>query len=180
MKTIITLLFCSFVLAANAGDQIQMVRIGTNVTERPSTALATNVIKVLQTCGTDSTAYAGNEKSWKDITHSDSFVLLTFGTPRRLAVTTFTNGLAQWTNISDHIEVKSIDQILVPLPVGGAGPLHIFARSGTNVLAYCAWRLSALNMVASEPALRLSSVFPYSNFDAWIKAAALPPGSPGR
>jgi len=60
--------------------------------------------------------------------------------------------------------VKSIDQIMMPLPVGGAGPRHIFAKSGTNLLSFCKWDPFALKMVAFEPALLLSAVYPYSAY----------------
>jgi hypothetical protein len=171
MKIILTLLFCSFMLATNADDRIQLVRNGTNVTEPPSDALTTNVIKLLQACSYNSTAYAGSDEFWRDIAHSDSFVHLTFGTPRRLVVTTYTNdpavtNVAQWKIQLSRgtTEVKSVDEILVPLPVGGAGPRHIFARSGTNVLSFCKWDPFALKMVAFEPALHLSSAYPYSAY----------------
>lgn len=170
MKTVITLLFCSFfVLAANADDQIQMVRNGTNVTERPSAALATNVISLLQNCSYNSTAYAGTEESWRANLRVDSFVLLSFSTPRNLALTTFTSGPAQWAVHATNKQVKAIDQILVPLPVDGPGPDFIFARSGTNVLAFCNWTPPALRKVVFEPALHLSSTrySSYAQHSVW-------------
>src|SRR5262249_26215932 len=111
------------------------------------------------------------EESWQEILHSDSFVHLTFGAPRKLVVTTYTHDPAV-TNIEQWkiqlskgaTEAKSIDQILVPLPVGGGGPLHMFARIGTMVWPFCKWDPFALKMVAFEPALHLSSVRPYSSY----------------
>jgi hypothetical protein len=162
MKIIIALLFCNFVVAANADDQIRLVRNGTNVTEQPSAALTTNIVKLLQSCSYNSTAYAGKAENWRDIEHFDSFVHLTFGAPQRLVVTIYTNDPAQLSR--GTTAVKSIDELLVPLPVGGAGPRHIFARSGTNILSFCKWDPFALKMVAFEPALHLSSVYPYSAY----------------
>lgn len=170
VKTTIGLIF-SFVLAANGADQIRMVRNGTNVTEQPSPALTTNIVKLLQACSYNSTAYAGTAENWRDIERSGSFVHLTFDSPQRLTVTIYTNNPAVTNREQFAIQlskgtraVKSIGQILVPLPIGGAGPLHIFARSGTNVLSFCKWDPYALKVVAFEPALHLSSVYPYSAY----------------
>jgi hypothetical protein len=153
MKTFVALLLCSIVLTAEADDQIQIVRHGTNVTERPSAAFATNVIKLLQSCSVYSTAYAGKAETWRDLEHSDSFVHVTFFAPRKLSVEASDNqGLAE----------RAIREILVPLPEG-KWPAHIFAKSGKNVLSFTKYDPIALKIVAFEPALHLSSVSPYAS-----------------
>lgn len=157
MKTFITVLFCSIVLTAKADDQIQIVRHGRNVTERPSAALATNVINYLQSCSINSTAYAVKANTWQDFEHSDSFVLLTFATPKKLKVM-----LTAGNKLPRYWEEKSIDQILVPLPETNL-PLHVFAKSGTNVLSFTKMQPFILKMIAFEPALHLSSVSPYAS-----------------
>ncbi len=165
MQTFLIVLFCSLAASIPAEDQIRLVRYGTNVTEQPSPALTTNVIRMLQSCCYYSTAYAVKATTWPELEYSDSFVLLTFATPKRLKVTIYTSDPAV-TNIQQlkiHLskgtpEVKSIDQVLVPLPER-AFPLHIFARSGTNVSSFCKWDPIALGMLASEPALHLSQLY---------------------
>jgi hypothetical protein len=153
MKTFVALLLCSIVLTAKADDQIQMARHGTNVTERPSAAFATNVIKLLQSCSVYSTAYAVKAETWRDFEHSDSFVHVMFSAPRKLSVETSDNqGLAE----------RAIEEILVPLPEG-KWPTHIFAKSGTNVLSFTKYDPVALKRVALEPCLHLSSVEPYAS-----------------
>ena len=157
MKTFITILSCSIVLTTKADDQIQIVRHGTNVTERPSAALATNVINYLQSCSINSTAYAVKANTWQNLEHSDSFVLLRFAAPRKLTVM-----LIPGNEFPRYWEETFIDQILVPLPETNL-PLHVFAKSGTNVLSFTKMQPFILKQIAFEPALHLSSVDPYSD-----------------
>jgi hypothetical protein len=146
-------------VGGNAEDNIvgiQMVRHGTNVTERPSSSLTTNVIKLLQSCSVSSTAYAVKAETWLDLLRSGSTIHLTFAAPRKLEVM-----LTASQDASRQRQETSIDEILVPLPEGHM-PGHIFAKSGSKVLSFTKYDPTALTVVASEPALRLSSVEPYS------------------
>ena len=156
MKTIVTLLLGGIVFAAKAGDQIQIVRHGTNVTEQPGVALATNIVEFLRSGTYASTSYAVKAETWRDFERSDSFVLLTFANPRKLKVPigeVKTNGLS-----IPLFEETPVDQILVPLPERTL-PAHVFARSGTNVFSVTKMSPSVLGRVASEPALHLSRLY---------------------
>src|SRR6185503_18149147 len=98
MKTIIALSVCGIILTVKAEDQIRIVRHGTNVAERPSAVFTTNVIRLVESCGFDSTDHADssghavNDKTWPQREQSDSFVVLTFSPPRNLSLSTFTDG----------------------------------------------------------------------------------------
>lgn len=162
MRTFVTLLVWSAILITRADDGIRIVRHGTNVTATPGAALATNLISYLQSCCVNSTAYAVKTNTWQELERSDSFVLLTFTLPRRLAVITMSEeNFPPW-------EESSIDQILVPLPEDHLH-LHIFAKSGTNVHSFTKMEPYFLKLIASEPALHLSSAQPYASL------ATIPP-----
>jgi Tfp pilus assembly protein PilV len=74
MKTFIAVFLCGIFLTAKADDQIRTVRHGTNITERPSAALATNVIELFQSAGYNSTDYAVKADTWREREQSDSFM----------------------------------------------------------------------------------------------------------
>jgi hypothetical protein len=158
MKRLITLAGLLVATTAFGGPEtnkvvVQIVRHGTNLTERPSAAFATNVIRLLQSCSVYSTACAVKADAWRDIEHSDSFVHVMFSESRKLSVEASDNqGLAE----------RAIEEILVPLPEG-KWPAHIFAKSGTNVLSFTKYDPVALKRVAFEPALHLSSIYPYAS-----------------
>jgi hypothetical protein len=171
MKTIISVFLCGVFLTAKADDQIRMVRHGTNITERPSAALATNVIEYFLSAGFNSTTYAVKADTWREREQSDSFVELTLSPPRNLTVCTYTPAVdaAVGTNVVEWAamhrakwEVKSIDVILVPLPKHNL-PDHIFAKSGTNVISVTSMSPYVLKRIVLEPALHLSPVYPYSS-----------------
>lgn len=142
--------------AEDRSVRIQMVRHGTNVTERPSASLTTNVIKLLQSCSVSSTAYAVKPETWRDLLRSDSFIHVSFAAARKIEVM-----LTPGTDESRQPQETSIDEILVPLPEGRS-PSHIFAKQGSNLLAFTKYDGTALIAVAFEPALHLSSVEHYS------------------
>jgi hypothetical protein len=173
MKRLVMLagLLIATTLGGNAEDNIvgmQMVRHGTNVTERPSASLTTNVIRLLQSCSVSSTAYAVKSDTWGDLLRSDSFIHLSFAAPRKLEVMLNTS-----LDAARQPQKESIDEILVPLPEGKSsyGPLHIFAKSGTKVLSFTKYDPTALIVVAFEPALHLSSVYPYSKLARILQSA---------
>jgi hypothetical protein len=144
MKTSVTVLLCSIILAAAAEDQVRLVQHGTNVTDLPSVVLTTNVIKLLQSSRYPSTSYAVKAETWQNLEHSDSFILLTFASPRILKVPLRETGDEGGRISAGIFEDTPIDQILVPLPDSGAGPDHIFVKSGTNVFSFCKWDGSAM------------------------------------
>jgi hypothetical protein len=161
MKRLVMLagLLIATTVGGNAEDssvRIQMVRHGTNVTERPSASLTTNAIRLLQSCSVYSTAYAVKSGTWQDLLGSDSFIHLSFAAPRKLEVM-----LTPGSDASRQPQEKRIDEIVVPLPESKL-PGHIFAKSGTNVLSFTKYDGTALTVVAFDPALHLSSVEPYS------------------
>src|SRR6185436_1726167 len=82
MKAFVTLLLCSSILAAKAEDEIQIVRHGTNVTERPSAALVTNVVELVRSCLFPN-YFPVKAATWQEFEHSDSFILVTFAAPGR-------------------------------------------------------------------------------------------------
>ena len=157
MRTFITVLLFTTVFLAQSDDNIRIVRHGTNVTERPSSALATNIINYLQSCSINSTAYAIKAKTWQDLEHSDSYVLLTFAPPRKLVVM-----LLPHDDFPRYWEEKSIDQILVPLPEARLLS-HVLAKSGTNVFSFTKMDPYPLKLIAQEPAVQLSSTQPYAS-----------------
>jgi hypothetical protein len=171
MKTFIAVFLCGIFLTAKADDQIRTVRHGTNITERPSAALATNVIELFQSAGYNSTDYAVKADTWREREQSDSFIVLTLSPPHNLTVCTFSDvdDAAVGTNVIEwgarHLakrESKPIDTILVPLPTNNL-PDYIFAKSGTNVIAVAKFSPFVLKRIVLEPALHLSTVFPYSS-----------------
>ena len=173
MKRLVMLagLLIATTVGGNAEDnsvRIQMVRHGTNVTERPSASLTTNVIRLLQSCSVYSTAYAVKSGTWQDLLGSDSFIHLSFAAPRKLDVMLNTS-----LDAARQPQKESIDEILVPLPEGKSsyGPLHIFAKSGTKVLSFTKYDPTALIVVAFEPALHLSSVYLYSKLARILQSA---------
>jgi hypothetical protein len=177
MRTIIALSVCGIILTVKAQDQIRIVRHGTNVTEQPSAVFTTNVIQLVESCGFDSTDHADstgsavNGRTWGKREQSDSFVVLTFSPPRNLSLSTFTdrddlavsNNLVAWGALRyKRREIKSIDQILLPLPERNL-PDHIFVRSGTNVFAVTKMLPFFLRDVAFEPVLNLRSGTAYES-----------------
>lgn len=161
MKALVILLFCSSILAAKGQDQIQIVRYGTNVTERPSAALITNIVELVRSCLIPN-YFPVEAATWQKFQHSDSFVLVTFAAPSTVKVK-IVDG--DWENRKFIIkESKDVvmDQILAPLPDGsdrGPGPANIFVKSGTNVLSFSKWDPKTLGRVGCEPALQMRSRF---------------------
>ena len=153
MKLLIILLLCSVGVAGAADVQVRVVRHRKDIAAPQSAAFVPNVIALLHWCSVDSTAYAMKTDTWQQMLRSDSFVHVTFSPARKLNVEAS----------DDHGRgERAIAEILVPLPEG-KWPAHIFAKSGTNVLAYTKYDPRDLKSVALDPALELSSVAPYSS-----------------
>jgi hypothetical protein len=156
MKAFVTLLLCSSTLATKAEAQIQIVRHGTNVTERPSAALVTNLVELVRSCLYPN-YFPVEAATWQKFERSDSFVLVTFATPSTVKLQ-IVDG--DWENRKFKIKESKkevIDQLLVPLPDAAPGPANIFVRSGTNFLSLSKWDPKRLGMVGCEPALQLAS-----------------------
>ena len=171
MKTILGLGLCVMLFAVKAEDQIRIVRHGTNVTAQPSAVFTTNIIRLLESCGFNSTDYAVKAETWRQRERTDSVVVLTLSPPRPVTVCTFTpaddnsvsNNVAAWLALRRaKQETKSIDSILVTLPEHQL-PDHIFARSGTNIFSVTKMSPYALRDVALEPVLHLSSGTAYES-----------------
>jgi hypothetical protein len=156
LKTFVTLLLWSSILAARSEDQVQIVRHGTNVNERPSPALVTNAVALVRSCLSPN-YFPIKAETWQEFERSDSFVLVTFASPSTVTVK-ITDGYWMQGKFKFRFTRDEImDQILVPLPDGAPGPAFIFVKSGTNVLSFSKWDPQKLGMVGCEPALHMSS-----------------------
>jgi hypothetical protein len=147
VKLLTMMLLCSVSIAGAADVQVRAVRNKKDIAAPASAAFVTNIIELLRRSSVDSTAYAVKAETWQETLRSDSFVHVTFSLSRKLNV---------------GREERTIDEILVPLPEG-KWPAHIFAKSGTNVLAFTKYDARDLKRVALEPALELSLVPPYNS-----------------
>jgi hypothetical protein len=147
------ILLASFGIATAADVRVQIVRHGTNVMAPPEAVFTTNILRLLQTCSIDSTAYAVKTNTWKQRLNSDCLIHLIWTAPTRIRLMDSSN---------HRLEEREVDEILVPLPIG-KWPDHFFAKSGSNVLSFTKWPPNALARVVSEPMLQLSSVSPYAS-----------------
>jgi len=152
MRRCFAILLASFGIATAADVRVQIVRGGTNVMAPPEAVFTTNILRLLQTCTIDSTAYAVKPDTWKQKLNSDCLIHLIWTAPTRIRLMDSSN--QRW-------EDREVDEILVPLPIG-KWPAHLFAKSGSNVLSFTRWPPNALARVVSEPVLELSSVAPYA------------------
>lgn len=157
------------VSGCSQSEKVRVVRKGHEVTVAPSGAFVGNVIRLLESCSYNSTAYAVKTNTWQKLLRSDSFVAIRFEKTQLLNVMVQTGTYARSAR---DLQKMPVDEILVPLPEGDL-PHHIYARTGTNVFAVTKYSPVALKKVAFEPVLQLSSVKPYSDFaglDRWTWA----------
>ena len=152
MKLFTIILLCCAGSAGAADVQVRAVRHKKDITAPTNATFVTNIIALLRRCSVDSTAYAVKPETWSENLRSDSFVHVAFSPSRVFRV--MGSDQQAWAD-------RAIDEILVPLPEG-KWPAHIFARSGSNVLAYTKFDPRDLKAVALEPALELSAVAPYN------------------
>jgi hypothetical protein len=152
MKLFTIILLCCVGSAGAADVQVRVVRHGKDIPAPTNATFVTNIIALLRRCSVDATAYAVKPETWPEKLRSDSFVHVTFSTSRMFRLRE--SDQQGWTD-------RVIDEILVPLPEN-KWPAHIFAKNGSNVLAYTKYDSRDLKAVALEPALELSSVSPYS------------------
>jgi hypothetical protein len=152
MKLFVIISLCCVGSAGAADVQLRIVRRTKDIAAPTNATFLTNIVALLRRCSVDSTDYAVKPQTWSEKLRSDSFVHVTFPTPRKLRLMASNN--QGWAD-------RAIDEILVPLPED-KWPAHIFARSGSNVLAYTKYDPFDLKSVVMEPALKLSLVSPYS------------------
>ena len=153
MRTCFAILLTSLAIATAAEVRVQIVRHGTNVMASPEAVFTTNILRLLQTCSIDSTAYAVKTNTWQQRLKSDYLIHLIWTTPTKIRLMDSSN---------QRLEEREVNEILVPLPIG-KWPDHFFARSGSNVLSFTKWPPNTLAKVVSEPVLELSSVSPYAS-----------------
>jgi hypothetical protein len=146
MKTLLVSIWLAAIgIAAGADFDVRIQSHGTNVTQRPASDFATNVLKLFRSCSIDSTAYAATN-AWETLLARDSFIHVRLSIP---------------VTFRETGETK-MNEVFVPLP-SGKFPAHLFARSGTNVFALTKFDPVALGRVAREPALGISAVEPYGS-----------------
>jgi hypothetical protein len=158
MKCLILAWFCCAAVAGAADVQLRVVRKGKDVALPRETALATNVIALIQSCTVHTSTYQSARESdrpevWAGVLGSDSFIHIRFVKPATVKFEAPGNHGRE-----DYV----VDEILVGLPEGSwARPFLV--RTGRNVHAFGKYDARALNRVAFEPALELSPVAPYSD-----------------
>jgi hypothetical protein len=153
----IFLLLCGCTLSnARAGDPaVQAVRHKKPVRFEDTGQLTTNVIMFFQSASIDATVSGGGEPRWQAALASDSYIHLTFATPRTFPLPVTVQGVSRR-------EPKAVTEILVSLPEGHYPAIQW--RNGTNYMALTKWQPSALHQLLKEPALKLDQVAPYDHF----------------
>ncbi len=161
----LALAFSSF-----AADQVRMVREGMVLPDRPSPVLITNIIRLLASTSYQSTSYAVKSNTWETLLASDSYVHVKLDPPRKMQL--FAPPPADVNNPGKR-EAVAISEILVPLPETESGPRHIYARTGTNVVAHTKYSPAPLKRLILEPALKLRDHKVYKQFADLPDAALL-------
>lgn len=154
------LLLFALVLSAVAADQARMVRKGLVLPDQPGPLLITNVIQLLTSTSYQSTSYAVKSNTWETLLASDSYVHVKLDPPRNLPL--FAPPPDDINDRGKHESVV-IAEILVPLPETEYPP-HIYARSGTNVVAHTKYSPMTLKRLILEPALKLRDHKTYKQF----------------
>jgi len=157
--TRIVLVF-ALVFSAAAADQVRMVREGMVLPDQPGPLLITNVIRLLVSTSYQSTSYAVKSNTWETLLASDSYVHIKLDPPRNMQL--FAPPPPDVMNRGKRVEV-TISEILVPLP-DSEYPQHIYARSGTNVVAHTKYSPMPLKKLILEPALKLRAHKIYKQF----------------
>ena len=156
MKALLLVFLCCAVVAEASSAELRVFRKGEAVALPTNSVLASNVLALLASCTVHSAVYqAGADELpeiWKQTLESGSVIHMKFAKPATLALEAASNHGRQ-----DYV----VYEILVGLPEGRwAGPLRV--RTGANVHSFGKYDPGALRRVAFEPALKLSSVSPYS------------------
>ncbi len=135
---------------------VRVVRDGNQVPAIAESNITDRSINLLRSCSVNSTSYAVKSNTWVHLLGSESFVHLVFKKPTQLSVM-----MTAGTGLPRHPEPTTINEILIPLPKG-EWPQHLFAKSGTEVLAFTKYSPLALRHLAFEPDIQLAQVLPYS------------------
>jgi hypothetical protein len=142
--------------AAPATDvSLRIVRHSKPVRVEEPARFTTNVISFFESASVDATAQGGGKTQWQEVLGSDSYIHLTFATPRTFRLPVMTQGV-------QRDEDRPVSEILVSLPEGRYPAIQL--RSGTNYMAVTKWQPAALERLVREPALELSTVKPYDHF----------------
>ena len=142
---------CLALLAGSYGDEVRVVRKGVTQGDQPGPTLVTNVIRFLASSSHQSSRYAVKSNTWEELLASDCYVYVKLQPARVLKL----HGLppANLTKVAAR-EETTINEIIVPFPEEH-GPLHIYARSGTNTVSHTKFNPVVLKELIQEPALKL-------------------------
>jgi len=155
MKLTLPIFVCGL-SAASAGDaRLHIVRHNKPVSVEDATRFTTNVISFFQSASVDATTEGGGPIRWREVLASDSYIHLTFTTPRTFRLPVMTQGVQRQKD-------RPVNEILVSLPEGRYPAIQL--RSGTNYMAVTKWQPAALQRLVREPTLDLTSVKPYDHF----------------
>jgi hypothetical protein len=155
MKLVILFLICSLGAAFAAEPNVRIVRHNKPVTSKDPPLLITNVIRFAESASVDASAQAGGQKGWADVLASDSFIHVTFTTPRMFRLPLMEHGI-------QREDVRPVHEILISLPEGHYPGIRL--RSETNYIAVTKWQPTALQRLVKDPDLDLSTVKPYDHF----------------
>ena len=148
------------VFAGSYGDEVRIVRNGMTQADQAGSGLVTNVLRFLASSWYQSTAYAVKSNTWQELLASDSYVYVKLQPPRRMTL----SGLppADLQRVAPRERVK-IDEIIVPLPEEH-GPLHVYARNGTNTVAHTKFSPAIFKELIQEPALKLRETIVFKEY----------------
>ncbi len=155
MKLILLFFVCGLSTAWAGDVPLRIVRHNKPVRVEDAARFTTNVINFFESASVDATANGGGEPRWREVLASDSYIHLTFTTPRTFRLPVMAQGV-------QRREERPVSEILVSLPEGRYPAIQL--RSGTNYMAVTKWQPIALQRLVREPALELSRVKPYEHF----------------
>lgn len=139
------LLSLAGVVALAAPDRFQIVRDGVRLNASPGPAFESDVVGLLQSCSVESTKYAVNSGTLKELLASKWLVRVNLVTPRSIK----TSAGVIWAS-----------EILVVLRPE-ALPGHVYTALAGELRSFTKYRPDALLAVGSEPMLKLTGARPY-------------------
>lgn len=145
---------------SSVADEVRIVRKGMAQSGQPGPTLAPNVIRFLASSSYQSTAYTIKSNTWQTLLESDSYVHVKLDPPRKMML--LGRPPADIQKLADREEVV-IREIIVPLPEDH-GPLHIYARTGTNVVSHTKFSPFIFKKLIQEPALKLADSKVYKEY----------------
>lgn len=141
-------------------DEPRIVRNGKAQSVRADPTLVTNVIRFLASSSHQSTGYAVKSNTWSELLESDSYVYVKLEPPRVLNLRGMQPGDLKKLPVREEVV---INEIIVPLPEEH-GPLHIYARSGTNTVSHTKFNPMIFKELIQEPALKLRGTKVYKEY----------------